>query len=106
MEKLVQNGLINENIPKHLQLVLKKPTGESRQNSVIIVVKNITSQLLFIEEANEILKNLPINIKQEICAMSNHNFQIKLRKYMFDRTLAKLLSLHKLDGNVPFEHFF
>ena len=43
MEKLVQNGLINENIPKHLQLVLKKPTGESRQNSVIIVVKNITS---------------------------------------------------------------
>lgn len=34
--------------------MLKKPTRVSRQNSLTIVAKNITSQLLFIEEANQL----------------------------------------------------
>lgn len=62
-----------------------------RKNS--LVSKNIT-QPLFIEEATkEIFKNLPKNITKEICTMQYHSFQEKLRKYMSDKSLAKLLSL-------------
>ena len=46
----------------------------------------------FIEEANEIFKELPSNIQQEICTLSSYSFKDKLKKYMFDRTLARALS--------------
>ena len=59
-----------ENMPEHLQFVLKEPISVLRQNSPTAVAKNLTLQLLFIEEADRIFKNLPNNIKQEICAIS------------------------------------
>ena len=46
----------------------------------------------FIEEANEIFKALPSNIKLEIRTMSSYSFKEKLKKYMFDRTLVRALS--------------
>ena len=46
----------------------------------------------FIEETNEIFKELPSNIKQEICTLSSYSFKDKLKKYMFDRTLARIFS--------------
>ena len=46
----------------------------------------------FIEEANEIFKELPSNIKQEICTMLSDSFKDKLKKYMFDRTLGRVLN--------------
>ena len=58
-----------ENI-EHLQFVLKEPTSVLTQNSPTAVAKNLTLQLLFIEEADRIFKNLPNNNKQEICAIS------------------------------------
>ena len=59
-----------ENMPEHLQFVLKEPTSVLTQNSPTAVAKNLTLQLLFIEEADRIFKNLPNNNKQEICAIS------------------------------------
>ena len=46
-----------------------------------------------IEEANEIFKELPSNTQQEICTLSSYSFKDKLKIYMFDRTLARALSL-------------
>ena len=46
----------------------------------------------FIEEANEIFQELPSSIKQEIRTMWSYSFKDKLKKYMFDRTLARALS--------------
>ena len=46
----------------------------------------------FIEEANKIFKELPSNIKQEMCTILSYSFKDKLKKYMFDRTLARALS--------------
>ena len=47
----------------------------------------------FIEKANEIFKQLPSNIKQDIRTMLSYSFKDKLKKYMFNRTLARALSL-------------
>ena len=46
----------------------------------------------FIREANKIFKEHPSNIEQEICTMLRYCFKDKLKKYMFDRTLARVLS--------------
>ena len=52
----------------NLKLELKKPTRTSRNNSPIIFKKDKNmNQSTFIEEAKEIFKELPSNIKQEIC---------------------------------------
>ena len=42
-----------------------------------------------IEEA--LFKELASNIKQEICTMSSYSFKDKLKKYVFGRTLARVL---------------
>ena len=65
--KLVYNGINKENMPANLKLELKKPTRASRNNSPIIIAKDKNmNKSTFIEEANEIFKELPSNIKQEI----------------------------------------
>ena len=46
----------------------------------------------FIEKENEIFKELPSIIKQEIRTMSSYTFKDKLKKYMFDRILARASS--------------
>ena len=71
-------------MPANLKLELKKPTRASRNNSPIIIAKDKNmNKSTFIEEANEIFKALPSNIKLEIR-------KEKLKKYMFDRTLEEL----------------
>ena len=94
--KIVYNGLNKENMPVHLQFVLKEPARVSRQNSTTIAAKKLTGQSVFIEEANEIFKNLPSNIRQEISTMTYYSFQNKLKTYMFDKSLAQILSSQTL----------
>ena len=54
-------------MPANLRLELKKPAWASRNNSPIIMAKDKNmNNSTFIEEANEIFKELPSNIKQEI----------------------------------------
>ena len=92
--KLVYNGINKENMPANLKLELKKPTRASRNNSPIIIEKDKNmNKSTFIEEANEIFKELPSSIKQDIRTMLSYSFKDKLKKYMFDRTLARALSL-------------
>ena len=80
-------------MPANLKLELKKPTRTSRNNSPIIIAKGKNmNKSTFLEEANEIFKELPSKIKQEVCNMSSYSFKDKLKKYMFDRTLARALS--------------
>ena len=70
--KLVYNGINKENMPANLKLELKKPTRASRNNSPIIIAKDKNmNKSTFIEEANEIPKELRSNIKQEIRTMSS-----------------------------------
>ena len=80
-------------MPANLKLELKKPTRASRNNSPIIIAKDKNmNKSTFIEEANEIYKELQRNIQQEIRTMSSYSFKDKLKKYMFDSTFARALS--------------
>ena len=77
-----------ENMPVNLKIELKK-----KNNSPIIIAEDKDMNTsTFKEEANEIFKELPSNIEQEIRTMSSYSFKDKLKKYMFDRTLARTLS--------------
>ena len=68
-------------MPANSKLESKKPTRASRNNSPIIIAKDKNmNKSTFIEEANEIFKELPSNIKQEICTTSNYSFKDKLKK--------------------------
>ena len=54
-------------MPANLKLEVKKPTRALRYNLPIIIMKHKKmNKSTFIEEANEIFKELPSNIKQEI----------------------------------------
>ena len=85
-------------MPANLKLELKKPTRTSRNNSLIIIGKdkNMNKSTLT-EEANEIFKEIQTSIKQEICAMSCYSFKDKLKKYVFDRTLARVFEFTNLN---------
>ena len=97
--KLVYDGISKEKMPADLKLELKKPTRTSRNNSTIIIAKDKNmNKSTFIEEADEMFKERPSNIKQEICTLSSYSFKDKLKKNMFDRILTRVL-VHK------FKHF-
>ena len=68
-----------------------KRTNQGIEKQLIAKDKNMNKSTI-IDEANEIFKELPSNIKQEIRTMSSYSFKEKLKKYMFDRTLASALS--------------
>ena len=71
-------------MPVNLKIELKK-----KNNSPIIIAEDKDMNTsTFKEEANEIFKELPSNIKQEIRTMSSYSFKDKLKEYMFGRTLA------------------
>ena len=66
-----------------LKLELKKPTRASRNNLPIIIAKDKNiNKSTFIEETNKIFKELPSNIKQEMCTISSYSFKDKLMKYV------------------------
>ena len=90
--KLVYNGINKENMPANLKLELKKPSRTLRNNSLTIFTKDKNmNKSIFIEDVNQIFKELPSSINQEICTMWSYSFNGKLKKYMFNRTLARVL---------------
>ena len=64
-------------MPANVKLELKNPIRISRNNSPIIIAKdrNMNNKSTFIEEANEIFKELPSSVRREICTMSRYSFK-------------------------------
>ena len=90
--KLVYNRLNNKNMPENLQLKLSKEKRSLRKNSVMLVYQNKNIKPAYLEEATKIFNNLPNEIREDICAMSFSMFKNKLKNYLFDKTIAKILS--------------
>ena len=68
--ELVYNGIHKENMSANLKLELKKSTKTSRNASPIIIANDKSMyKSTFMEETNDIFKELPSNIKKEICTM-------------------------------------
>ena len=88
--KLVINGLNNKNMPENLQLKLSKRS--LRKNSVMLVHQNENIKPAYLEEANKVFNDLPNEIREDICAMSFSMFKNKLKNYLFDKTIAKILN--------------
>ena len=62
--KLVNNGINKEDMLAKFKLEFKKATSTSRNVSPIIIMKDKSmNNSTFIEEASEIFKELPSNIK-------------------------------------------
>ena len=92
LKKLVFNGLNNKNIPENLQLKLSTEKWSIRKNSVMLVHQNENIKPAYLEEANKVFNNLPNKIWEDICAMLFPMFKNKLKNYLFDETIAKILS--------------
>ena len=79
--KLVYNEINKQKMPENLKFELKKATRASRNKSPIIIAKyKNMNKSTFIEEPNEIFKELQSNIKKEICTMLSYSFKDKLKK--------------------------
>ena len=87
--KLVFNGLNNKNMSVNLQLKLSKEKLSLRTNSVMLVHQNKPA---YLEEANKVFNDLPNEIREDVCAMLFPMFKNKLKNYLFDKTIAKILS--------------
>ena len=90
--KLVFNGLNNKNMPENLQLKLSKEKRSLRKISVMLVHQNENIKPAYLEEASKVLNDLPNQIREDICAMSFLMFKNKLKNYLFDKTIATILS--------------
>ena len=51
-----------------------------------------SNKLAYVEKANKVFNDLPNEIREDICAMSFSMFKNKLKNYLFDKTIAKILS--------------
>ena len=79
--KLVYNEISKQKMPENLKFELKKATRASTNKSPIIIAKyKNMNKSTFIEEPNEIFKELQSNIKKEICTMLSYSFKGKLKK--------------------------
>ena len=90
--KLVFNRLNNKNMPENLQLKLSKEKPSLRKNSVIKVHQNENIKPAYLEEANKVFNDLPNEIVEDAYAMSFPMFKNKLKNYLFDKKIAKMLS--------------
>ena len=90
--KLVFNGLNNKNMPENLQLKLSKEKLSLRKNSVMLEHQNENIKPAYLEEANKVFSGLPNEIREDICAISFSMFKNKLKNYLFDKTIPKILS--------------
>ena len=79
-------------MPENLQLKLSIEKRSLRKNSVMLVHQNEDIKPAYLEEANKVLNDLPNKIRENICAMSFSMFKNKLKNYLFDKTIAKMLS--------------
>ena len=87
--KLVFNGLNKKNLPENLQLKLSKEKRSLRKNSVMPVHQNENIKPAYLEEANKVFNDLPNKIRED---MSFPMFKNNLKNYLFDKTIAKILS--------------
>ena len=90
--KLVFNGLNNKNMPENLQPKLSKEKRSLRKNSVTLVHQNENNNPAYLEGATKVFNDLPNEIREDICAMLLPVFKNKLNSYLFDKTIAKILS--------------
>ena len=90
--KLVFNGLNNKNMPENLQLKLSKEKQSLRKNSVMLVHQNKNIKPAYLEEATKVLNDLRNEIREDICAISFSMFKNKLKNYLFEKTIAKILN--------------
>ena len=90
--KLGINGLNDKNMPENLRLKLSKEKRSLRKNSVMSVHHNENIKPAYLEEANKVFNYLPNEIREDICVMSFLMFKNKLKNYLFDKTVAKILS--------------
>ena len=95
--KLVFNGLNNKNMPENLQLELSKEKRLLRKNSVILLHQDKNIPPAYLEEVNKVFNDLPNKIQEDIWAMRFSMFKNKLKNYLFDKTIAKILSCSSLD---------
>ena len=90
--RLFFNGLNNKNVPENLQLKLSKEKRSLRKNSAMLVHQNENIKPAYLEEANKVFNDLPNEIREDICAISFPLFKNNLKNYLFDKTIAKILS--------------
>ena len=90
--KLVYNRLNNKNMPENLQLKLSKEKQSLRKNSVMLVHQNKNIKPAYLEEATKVLNDLRNEIREDICAISFSMFKNKLKNYLFEKTIAKILN--------------
>ena len=58
----------------------------------MLVHHNENIKPAYLEEVNKVFNNFPNETWEDICAMSFPMFKNKLRNYLFDKTIAKILS--------------
>ena len=90
--KLVFNGLNNKNMPENLQLELSKEKRLLRKNSVILLHQNENFPPAYLEEVNKVFNDLANKIQEDIWAMPFSMVKNKLKNYLFDKTITKILS--------------
>ena len=58
----------------------------------MLVHENENIKPAYLEEVNKVFNDLSNEIGEDICAMSCPMFKNKLKNYLFDKTIAKILS--------------
>ena len=58
----------------------------------MLVHQNENVKAAYVEEANKVFNNLPNEMREDVCAMSFSMFKNKLKNYLFDKRIAKILS--------------
>ena len=58
----------------------------------MLVHQNENGKPAYVEEANKVFNNLPNEMREDVCAMLFSMFKNKLKNYLFDKRIAKILS--------------
>ena len=90
--KLVFNGLNNKNMPENLQLKLSKEKRSLRKNLVMLVHQNENIKPASLEKGNKVFNDFPNEIREDICVILFPVSKNKLKNYLLDKTIAKILS--------------
>ena len=90
--KLVFKGLNNKNMPENLLLKLSIKTIVT-EKPVMLVHQNENVQPAYLEEANKVFNDFPIEKREDIYVILFLMFKNKLKNYVFDNCKNyKLLS--------------
>ena len=58
----------------------------------MLVHQNENVKPAYVEEANKVFNNLLNEMREDVCAMLFLMFKNKLKNYLFDKRIAKILS--------------